>query len=67
LTNPIESAFSVVEEKCGPVKKWQGGDMRLRWVASGLLFAEEQFRKVKGYREIPQLVAAMQALSGNRY
>lgn len=45
-TNLIESAFPVVEEKCGRAKKWQGGDMKLRWVASGLLFAEEQFRKV---------------------
>lgn len=63
-TNPIESAFSVVEEKCGRVKKWQGGDMKLRWVASGLLFAEGQFRKVKGFREIPQLMAAMAASAG---
>jgi transposase-like protein len=66
-TNPIESAFSVVEEKCGRVKKWQGGDMKLRWVASGLLFAEAQFRKVKGYREIPQLIAALNAgVSGGK-
>ncbi|MGQ9635872.1 MAG: IS256 family transposase [Bryobacteraceae bacterium] len=62
-TNPIESALSVVEDKCRRVKKWQGGDMKLRWVASGLLFAEEQFRRVKGYRDIPQLVAAIQALA----
>jgi hypothetical protein len=60
-TNPIESALSVVEEKCARVKKWQGGDMKLRWVASGLLFAERQFRRVKGYRELPQLVAALAA------
>ena len=60
-TNPIESALSVVEEKCGRVKKWQGGDMKLRWVASGLLFVEGRFRRVKGYREIPQLMAAIQA------
>jgi putative transposase len=60
-TNPIESAFSVVEDKCGRVKKWQGGDMKLRWVASGLLFAEGRFRKVKGYREIPQLITALHA------
>jgi hypothetical protein len=57
-TDPIESAFSMLEEKCGRVKKWQGGDMKLRWVARGLLCVEGQFRKVKGYREIPQLVAA---------
>jgi transposase-like protein len=59
--NPIESALSVVEEKCGRVKKWQDGDMKLRWVASGLLFVEGRFRRVKGYREIPQLMAAIQA------
>ncbi len=62
-TNPMESALSVVEDKCRRVKKWQGGDMKLRWVASGLLFAEEQFRRVKGYRDIPQLAAAIKALA----
>jgi putative transposase len=60
-TNPIESALSVVEDKCGRVKRWRAGDMKLRWVASGLLFAEGQFRKVKGYRDLPQLVAAMKS------
>lgn len=54
-TNPIESALSVVEDKYRRVKRWQGGDMKLRWVASGLLFAEGRFRKVKGFREIPSL------------
>jgi hypothetical protein len=28
-------------------------------VGSGLLVAERQFRKVQGYREIPQLLAAL--------
>jgi hypothetical protein len=45
------------------VKKWQDGDMKLRWVASGLLFVEGRFRRVKGYREIPQLMAAIQTAS----
>lgn len=61
--NPIESALSLVEDRCRRVKKWCGGDMKLRRVASGLLFAEEQFRWVKGYRDIPQLVAAVKALA----
>jgi len=60
-TNPIESALSVVEEKCGRVKKWQGGDMKLRWVASGLLFAEGQFRRVRGFRDLPQLITAIES------
>ncbi len=33
--------------------------MKLRWVASGLLFAEGRFRKVKGFREIPLLLNAI--------
>ena len=39
------------------------GDMKLRWVASGLLFVEGRFRRLKGYREMPQLMAAVQAAS----
>jgi hypothetical protein len=35
--------------------------MRKRWCASGLLRAEEKFHRVKGYRQIPQLIAAMDA------
>jgi putative transposase len=33
-TNPIESVFSIVESICHNVKRWQGGDQYLRWVAS---------------------------------
>jgi len=58
-TDPIASTLSVVEEKCGPVKRWQGGEPR--WVASGLLFVAAEFRRVKRYREIPHLMAAIQA------
>jgi hypothetical protein len=41
-TNLIESAFSTVETVCRNVKRWQGGDQYLRWVASGLLWAESR-------------------------
>jgi transposase-like protein len=58
-TNVIESAFSIVETVCRNVKRWRDGDHIQRWVASGLLVAERQFRKVIGYRELPMLVSAM--------
>jgi putative transposase len=45
-TNLIESAFSIVETVCRNVKRWHGGDQRERWVGSGLLVAEKQFRRV---------------------
>ena len=58
-TNVIESAFSIVETVCRNVKRWRAGDQIERWVGSGLLVAERQFRKVIGFRQIPLLLASM--------
>ena len=58
-TNGIESSFSVVERICDQVKRWQGSDHRLRWVASALLFVESRWNKLYGYRHMPVLVNAM--------
>ena len=58
-TNVIESAFSIVETVCRNVKRWRAGDHIERWVGSGLLVAERQFRKVQGYREIPSRLTAL--------
>jgi len=41
------------------VKRWRQGDQIERWVGSGLLVAERQFRKVQGFREIPLLLASL--------
>ena len=59
-TNLIESAFSVVETVCRNVKRWQGGDQYLRWVGSGLIFAESRWYRVQGYREISVLVKELE-------
>jgi putative transposase len=58
-TNVIESAFSIVEMVCRNVKRWRDGDHIERWVGSGLVVAERQFRKVIGYRQIPLLLSSM--------
>ena len=60
-TNVIESAFSIVETVCRNVKRWQKGDQIERWVGSGLLVAERQFRKVIGVKHIPALLSALAA------
>ncbi len=62
-TNPIESAFSVVDRVCGRVKRWRGGDQRERWVGAGLWLAEKSFRRVKGYRHLPKLLDQLGRLS----
>jgi transposase-like protein len=59
-TNLIESTFSVVETVCRNVKRWQGGDQYLRWVGSGLLYAESRWNRVHGYRELPLLVKELE-------
>jgi transposase-like protein len=61
-TNVIESAFSIVETVCRNVKRWHGGDHRERWVGSGLLIAEKQFRRVRGHKQIPVLIRALETL-----
>lgn len=61
-TNVIESAFSTVEQVCKNVKRWHGGDQRERWVGSGLLVAQKQFRKVTGHKQIPALIRELEAL-----
>jgi putative transposase len=62
-TNVIESAFSIVERVCKNVKRWHGGDQRERWVGSGLLVAQKQFRKVTGHKQIPALLRELEALA----
>jgi len=61
-TNVIESAFSIVERVCRNVKRWHDGDQRERWVGSGLLVAEKQFRRIQGYKQIPNLIRELETL-----
>ena len=65
-TNVIESAFSIVETVCRNVKRWRHGDHIERWIASGLLVAERQFRKVIGHREIPMFLSSMVNIGGSK-
>jgi transposase-like protein len=59
-TNPIESMISVVQRTIRNVKKWEDGEMKKRWVATGMLEAERSFRRVRGCKEMKTLVIALQ-------
>ena len=65
-TNVIESAFSMVERVCRNVKRWHGGDQRERWVGSGLLVAQKQFRRIIGYKQVPTLLRELETLTSSR-
>jgi putative transposase len=58
-TNCIESMISVARTTMGNVKSWKDGSMKKRWVAAGMLEAERNFRRVRGCKEMPTLVAAL--------
>jgi putative transposase len=59
-TNPCESMIEIVRYTQRNVKRWQDGDMRKRWTAAGMLAAEQQFRRIIGYRDLAKLVIAIE-------
>jgi transposase-like protein len=61
-TNPCESMIEIVRHTQRNVKRWQDGDMRKRWTAAGMLVAQQQFRRIIGYRDLARLVIAIERL-----
>jgi len=59
-TNPCESMIEIVRHTQRNVKRWKYGDMRKRWTAAGMLVAEQQFRRIIGYRELAKLLTAIE-------
>ena len=59
-TNPCESMIETVRRTGRNVKRWQSGEMCLRWTAAGMLEAERQFRKIIGYRDLAKLIVAIE-------
>jgi hypothetical protein len=51
-TNPIEIVFVDGARLARNVKRWREGNQPLGWTATGLLEAEKQFRRIKGYQEL---------------
>jgi transposase-like protein len=60
-TNPLEFINGRIRHTCHNVKRWDGGQMILRWVAVALVEAAKTFRKLRGYKNMPKLVAALRA------
>ena len=60
-THAIESLLSRTRHVKRNVKRWRGGSMVLRWVGAAVLEAAKGFRRVKGCKDMPALVAALRA------
>jgi putative transposase len=59
-TNCVESMISIGRSTARNVKRWRDGTMVKRWCAAGMLNAQRSFRRVKGCKDMPILVAALQ-------
>jgi transposase-like protein len=60
-TNPIEFLNSRIRKTTHNVTRWEGGEMILRWLSLALDEASKTFRKLRGFRAMPKLVAALRA------
>lgn len=60
-TNIIENLNGQVRRVTRRVKRWRGGSMILRWVAAAYKEASRGFRRIRGYKQIPKLLAALRA------
>jgi putative transposase len=58
-TNSIESMIEICRDHAINVKRWQDGQMVLRWIAAGMGEAAKQFRRVNGYLHLPALRVAL--------
>jgi transposase-like protein len=61
-TNSIESMIAICRDHAANVKRWQDGQMVLRWIAAGMGEAAKQFRRVNGYLHLPALRGALEAM-----
>jgi transposase-like protein len=60
-TNLIESLNGQVAHFTHNVRRWRDGEMLVRWVATAVREAERKFRRLKGHKDMPRLVAALDA------
>lgn len=61
-TNAIENSFRNTRNKLGRVTRFRAEtDQATRWLSFALLEVEKGFRRISGYDDLPDLIAALQA------
>ncbi len=58
-TNIIENVMGTVRRVCRNVKYWRSPSMALRWAAAAIQEAMKGFRRLKAYKHLPALRAAL--------
>ena len=58
--------MGTVRRVCRNVKRWRNAAMALRWTAAGMMEAAKGFRRLKAYKQLPILRAALVAHAAKR-
>ena len=58
-TNCIESMISTVRTVTGRVKTWHDGDMKKRWITTGMIEAQRSFRRIRGHTDMANLISVV--------
>jgi len=58
-TNPIENLNGAIRRVTHNVKRWRDGEMIRRWVGASILEAAKGFRRLRGYKGMHLLLAAL--------
>ena len=61
-TNIIDNSHSAVRQKLGRVKRWQSGQMALRWTAVAYEVSSRNFKRVMGHKDLWILKANLEAM-----
>ena len=48
-----------IEQRCAKVDHWKNSRQKHRWLATALLDIEPRLRRVRGYKHLPKLRAAL--------
>ena len=64
-TNAIENLNGTIRRVSRNVKRWKSPSMVRRWTALGVVTAQKEFRRIKGYRHMGALVHALLAGAPN--
>lgn len=60
-TNPIENLNGTIRRVQRRVTRWRNGEMVMRWTAAALHEAMRGFRRLRGHKGMPILIAALRA------
>ncbi len=58
-TNQIENLIGRVRQLCKNVRRWRDGRMVKRWTVSAMIEAKKGMRRLRGYKSLPILQAAL--------